>query len=83
MRKRLGGIEGRHIAQGLAYASIAGLGMSLALGLWIQVGGSLNRWLIGLGGVAVGGIVYGLIALALRVPEIQSVVQIVKRRLGR
>ncbi len=83
MHKRLGGIEGRHIAQGLAYASIAGLGMSLALGLWIQVGGSWNRWLVGLGGVAVGGLVYGLLMLALRVPEIQSVVQIVKRRLGR
>lgn len=74
MRKRLGGIEGGHIARGFAYASIAGLGMSLALGLWIPLTGSLNRWLVGLGGVAVGGIVYGLILLALRVPEIQNVV---------
>jgi putative peptidoglycan lipid II flippase len=83
MRKRLGGIEGPHIARGFASAAVAGLGMSLALGLWIQATGSLNRWIVGVGGVAVGGIVYGLVALALRVPEIQGVIQIVTRRLKR
>ncbi|RJP46963.1 MAG: murein biosynthesis integral membrane protein MurJ [Anaerolineaceae bacterium] len=83
MRKRLGGIEGAHIAQGLAYASIAGLGMSLALGLWMQVGGGWNRWIVGLGGVAVGGIVYGLVMLALRVPEIQGIMKMVTRKLKR
>lgn len=83
IRKRLGGIEGKHIAQGLAYASIAGLGMSLALGLWIPLTGGMNRWLVGLGGVAMGGIVYLGISLALKVPEMQSIIQIVKRRLGR
>ena len=53
--------------------------MSLALGLWLPLTGSLNRWLVGLGGVAVGGIVYGLIALALRVPEIQSITNLIRR----
>jgi putative peptidoglycan lipid II flippase len=79
MRKRLGGIEGAHIARGLAYASVAGLGMSLALGLWLALTGSLNRWLVGLGGVAVGGIVYLAISLALKVPEMQMILGVVRR----
>jgi putative peptidoglycan lipid II flippase len=82
MRKRLGGIEGAHIGRGAAQAALAALGMSLALGLWIQLGGSLNRWLVALGGVAVGGVVYALITVALRVPEVSMAVGMVKRRLG-
>jgi putative peptidoglycan lipid II flippase len=81
MRQRLGGIEGKRIAQGLASAAIAGAGMSLALGVWIRLAGGMNRWLVGLGGVAVGGIAYGLVMLALRVPEIQSLVQLIRRKL--
>jgi putative peptidoglycan lipid II flippase len=83
MRKRLGGIQGGHIARGLGQAALAALGMSLALGLWIPLMSGMNRWLVGLGGVAVGGIVYGLIALALRVPEIQGAIRLVTGRLLR
>ncbi len=83
MRKRLGGIEGGHIARGLAAASVAGLGMSLALGWWMQAEVSPNRWLVGLGGVTVGGAVYGLILLALRVPEIQSIAKLISRKINR
>lgn len=63
--------------------------MSLALVAWNQLGGSplrgwyLNRWVAGLGGVAIGGLVYGLIMIALRVPEIQSLIQFAKRKLMR
>jgi putative peptidoglycan lipid II flippase len=83
MRKRLNGIEGAHIGRGFTQAALAALGMSLALGLWIPATGSLNRWLAALGGVAVGGIVYGLVMFALRVPEIQSVIRLITRRLKR
>ena len=83
MRKRLGGIEGGYIARGFGQAALAALGMSLALGLWNQVGGSWNRWLVALGGVAVGGIVYGLAMVALRVPEVQSVIGFAMRKLKR
>jgi putative peptidoglycan lipid II flippase len=83
MRKRLNGIEGARIGRGFAQAALAALGMSLALGLWIPATGNLNRWIVALGGVAVGGIVYGLVMLALRVPEIQSVIRFATRRLKR
>lgn len=83
MRKRLGGIQGAHIARGFAQAALAALGMSLTLGWWIPLAGSLNRWVVALGGVAVGGVVYGLVMLALRVPEIQGVIRLVSRKLKR
>lgn len=83
MRKRLNGIEGAYIGRGAAQAALAALGMSLALGLWNQAGGSMNRWLVALGGVAIGGVVYALAMVALRVPEVSMLVGMVKRRLGR
>ena len=83
MRRRLEGIEGGHIARGFVQAAAGGLGMSLALAMWNQVGGGLNRWVVGLGGVALGGFVYGIALILLRVPELQSVIGFVKRRLGR
>ncbi len=83
MRKRLGGIQGAHIGRGFAQAAAGTLGMSLALGLWTQAGGSLSRWIVALGGVMLGGLVYLLAALALRVPEIRSAIQFAARRLRR
>ena len=83
MRKRLDGIQGPHIGRGLVQAAAGGLGMSLALAMWNQLGGSLNRWVAGLGGVAIGGVVYGAIMIALRVPEIQSLIQFAKRKMMR
>ncbi|MEW6242575.1 MAG: lipid II flippase MurJ, partial [Chloroflexota bacterium] len=81
MRVRLKGIEERNILRGFAAASVAALGMSLALGWWSQAAGSLNRWIVGLGGVAIGGIVYGVIIAALRVPEVQMLASALQRRL--
>jgi len=83
MRKRLGGIEGGRVGRALVQAAAGGAGMSLALATWNQFGGSMNRWIVGLGGVAVGGIVYGAILFLLRVPEIQSLIQFTKRKLKR
>jgi putative peptidoglycan lipid II flippase len=81
MRVRLKGIEGKNILRGFAAASVAALGMSLALGWWSQAAGSLTRWIVGLGGVGIGGIVYGMIVAALRVPEVQMLTSALRRRL--
>ncbi len=80
MRKRLGGMEGRWLAEGAGKASAAGLAMIIALVLWIRAAGNLSYWVIALGGVMFGGIVYGLGMLALRVPEIRSLIRLVKGR---
>ncbi len=81
MRVRLKGIEGKNILRGFASASVAALGMSLALGWWSRAAGSLTRWIVGLGGVGIGGIVYGMIVAALRVPEVQMLTSALRRRL--
>ncbi len=81
LRRRLNGLEGRALLDGGLRIGAAALGMVFALMVWNQVTGSLNPWLSGLGGVAVGGGVYALGAVILKIPEIQSVILLIKRKL--
>jgi putative peptidoglycan lipid II flippase len=83
MRRRLEGIDGANIARGVGQFGLAALGMAIGILTWIKFTGSLNPWLIGLGGVAVGGLIYGLGVVILKVPEIQTLLGAVKRRLTR
>ena len=80
MRKRLNGIEGRSIADGAWRVTVSALGMVIALLFWIQATGNLMRWVVALGGVTLGGIIYGVALTALKVPEVQSVIQFVRRK---
>jgi putative peptidoglycan lipid II flippase len=80
MRRRLSGIEGSYIGRGFAACALASLGMGIALWLWIQAGENLPRRIVALGGVALGAMIYGIGVLVLRVPEIQIIVQSIKRR---
>lgn len=82
MRRRLNGIDGINLARGVGQFGLAALGMAIGILLWIKLTGSLNPWLIGLGGVAMGGTVYGLGVVLLKVPEIASVYSLVKKRLS-
>jgi len=81
MRKRLNGIEGKSIVDGAWRVGLAGLGMAFGLLLWIQATGGLMWWLIALGGVAIGGIIYLLGVVILKVPEIKILTSAVSRRL--
>jgi putative peptidoglycan lipid II flippase len=83
MRKRLNGIEGKSIADGAWRVTVAALGMAIGLLFWIQAAPSLMRWLVTLGGVALGGMIYAGALVALRVPEIQSVIQFARRKIKR
>jgi putative peptidoglycan lipid II flippase len=80
MQRRLNGVHGLEVAKGLGQAFLAALGMAIGLLVWIQASGSLNRWVIALGGVALGGLIYGLGMALLKVPEIQLVFSIVRKR---
>jgi putative peptidoglycan lipid II flippase len=82
MRRKLDGIEGSFIARGFAACAVATLSMGISLWLWTQVTGNLPRWTVALGGVALGGLVYGAGVLLLRVPEIQLIVGAVRRKLS-
>jgi len=83
MRRRLAGIDGTHIARGVGQYGLAALGMTIAILAWMQFAGGLNPWLLGMGGVIVGGIVYGIGILLLKVSEVQMLLGVVRQRLDR
>ena len=83
MRRRLHGIEGNHILRGFTASAVAGLGMGIGLWIWIQSTDSLARWIVTLGGVVIGGLVYGVAVVLLKVPEIQILKAVITRRLLR
>jgi putative peptidoglycan lipid II flippase len=81
MRRRLHGLEGGRITRGLLQAAAATLGMSAAIWLWSRVVGA--AWLQGLGGVALGALIYFAMIWALRVPELNLLITGITRRLKR
>ncbi len=72
LRKRLHGIQGKDLAKGAGAAVIGTLGMSAAILFWMNNSQNYSATLITLGGVFLGGIVYGLILFLLHVPELNS-----------
>jgi putative peptidoglycan lipid II flippase len=83
MRRRLNGIAGRHIARGLVRCGGAALGMAAGLWFWIQATGGMNRWVIALGGVLFGAILYFGGTLLFKVPEVQMMIGLIASRLRR
>lgn len=83
MRKRLNGIEGKSMVNGVWCVTMSTLGMAIGLLLWIQFTGGMNRWIVVLGGVVIGGVVYLLGVVILKVPEIKLLTNMVSNRLKR
>ena len=83
MRNRLKGIEGDRVAGGFVRCAGAALGMAIGLWFWLQASGGMNRWIVALGGVALGGLLYLAGVLVLRVPEVRMMIDIVLRRFHR
>jgi putative peptidoglycan lipid II flippase len=83
MRKRLNGIHGTEIATGFGAASLGTLGLIATLILWLRIRAAGHVTITALGGVALGGMVYGLVLILLRVPEVRSLFGIIKKRLKR
>lgn len=83
MRKRLNGINGMNVAKGLGAAVLGTLGLIAALVLWLQVKGSIPNSLTALGGVAIGGAVYAMALILLRIPEIKSTLNMARRTIKR
>ena len=83
MRKRLDGIHGPELAKGFGAAALGTLAMVAALIFWMQVAGSVYAARTTLGGMAIGGAIYGLILILLRVQEVRSLIGVVRRRFQR
>jgi putative peptidoglycan lipid II flippase len=79
MRRRLRTLDGKSIGRGFGQAAAGVLAMAIALLVWLHSPGP--TWLLGVGGVALGGAVYGLVMAILKVPELQTVYLAIRRRL--
>ncbi len=82
MHRKLSWLEGRRILKGTAQAILAAAIMGLVIWAWMGLTSEKAAWLVGVGGVIIGCAVYGLIIMALKVPEVQSVFNLVRRRLS-
>lgn len=78
MRRRLKGLNGTHLWRGVAQAAVATLGMSAVLWLWLLQTGP--AWLVALGGVGLGALVYLGAVWALKVPELGMLIAGLTRR---
>jgi putative peptidoglycan lipid II flippase len=83
MRRRLDGLQGRVIMAGVWGGGSASLLMSLAIYLWIRGTIGLSVWLVGGGGVLLGGAVYAAVVLVLGIPEGRVLLRYVSLKIRR
>ncbi|MDZ4159864.1 MAG: murein biosynthesis integral membrane protein MurJ [Anaerolineaceae bacterium] len=72
MRRRLNGLEGKQLWQAFGQAGLAGLLMGGGLWWWLAQTPGLPVSAVAAGGVAAGGLLYFLVLVVLRVPEIRK-----------
>lgn len=75
MRRRLRGIEGGRVLRAVLSGGAAAAGMGGGVWLWLWMTAGLPNWVIILGGVMLGGGLYGLLALLLQVDEARQVLR--------
>jgi putative peptidoglycan lipid II flippase len=80
MHRRLSGLEGGRVLNGLWKALAAGGAMTAAIWGWVQVTSKSGSWLVTLGGIAAGALVYGVALILLRTPEISKAIGFLKRK---
>ena len=82
MRRRLHGLHSRAILNAAGKAGIAALGMALALYIWLGYSRLFSDWVILLGGLVIGILIYALLVWLLRVDEFQAVIRAIRLRLS-
>lgn len=85
MRRRLGGLDLARVLPGLARTAVATALLGASVALWLSLGqplaaGPYGAWLLGVGGVLIGGVVFAAAAVALRAPEIALVRGLLRRK---
>ncbi|MCU0488348.1 MAG: murein biosynthesis integral membrane protein MurJ [Anaerolineales bacterium] len=83
MRRRLGSLQGSFIMDGGLKSALAGFLMSLVLWGWLIFTQRQSPWLVGVGGILVGGSVFTLAVWLLRIRELRVLVEVVQARLKR
>ena len=83
MRRKLGGLGGRQIMQGVLLACIGSAGMGVIIWALIVRFPNLSSLLVITGCVSLGGLVYALLLLAFHTNEIHFVLRLIRSRLTR
>ena len=83
LRRKAGGLGGRPVLAAVGQAGLAAFGMGITLLGWMALTTGRSAWLVALGGVVLGGLVYGLLLLALRVSELYWAIGFVGRNIRR
>ena len=73
MRRRLGGLEIPSLLRAAGLSALASAAMGLALWGWLLLLPGRPAWLLALGGIALGGLLYALLLIALGVSEARQV----------
>jgi len=72
MRKSLKGLEGQRVMGLVGKAMAASVLMSIGLGVWLNYSANIPAWQVALGGIFIGGVIYVLLIILLRVDEVGS-----------
>jgi len=80
MRRRLAGLDFARLWEGVWRAALASAVMGVALALWLNYTASLSVWMIGIGGVALGGVIFWTAAYALGCREARLLPRLVLER---
>lgn len=72
LRGRLGGLNGAALFGTVWRSVVATAGMGLAVAGWQRIADGRSAWIIGLGGAAVGAIIYFALAWFVRSPEMET-----------
>jgi len=81
MRIRLHGLNGKQIWTGVLKASLAGGIMAGSIWGWLLLTGHFSYWVVGLGGVFTGLVVYTVALGVFRTKELSQLTQAVQKRL--
>ena len=81
MSRKLKGINGRQLVQAGWQVGLAVLIMALGVWVWLQAVASQPYWIIALGGILIGGVLYLSTALLIGIGEVRSSAAELLRRL--
>jgi hypothetical protein len=81
MRKRLNGINVFHILRGGLLSAAGTLVMSAAVFAIFRILPEQPAWLLTISGITAGGLAYGLSMAVLRVPELDMLLNAIRRRI--
>lgn len=81
MNRRLQGLEAGRLWQGMGQGVIGSISMAIVIMTWQLVAGRTSVWLLALGGVCSGLLVYGFAMRVMRVPELAALWSSARNRL--